>query len=528
MKEIKLYSYQKQCVDIINNLTPGAYLIVLATGLGKTVIFSHIKRQGRVLILSHREELVYQPRQYYDCSFGVEKAEKASNGEEIVSASVLSLINRLDRFKPDDFDIIITDEAHHAMAQSYRKIYDYFTPRLHLGFTATPNRADKNFLGDIYQTIVFERNIKWGIDNGYLSDIECRKVDVGYDLRNIHQYMGDFAEKELEEAVCQAKCNQAVAEVYNKYAVGPTLIFAATVNHANSIAEYIPEAEVITASTDNRAEILQRFRDGKLRCIVNCMVLTEGTDLPNIETIIMCRPTRNVSLYTQAVGRGTRLSPGKEKLHLIDCVGVSSMNICTAPVLFGISQELALRTKQDEGLLSDMESRIENAQKKIMFRKDFWEINSELVDIFTGNGRYDTHGINFIAMSNGDLVCPIGQRKSIRIAAEDMVGRTTLQIIDGQEIIDSKSNMRMQDALDAAHSKLSVEYLDFQKLWNKQYISAWGNDEATSRQADLIRKLYTKDERQELNLNLAELSKYQASVLIARRVADNDKPRRSA
>ena len=175
-----------------------------------------------------------------------------------------------------------------------------------------------------------------------------------------------------------------------------------------------------------------------------------------------------------------------------------------------------------------MESRIENAQKKIMFRKDFWEINSELVDIFTGNGRYDTHGINFIAMSNGDLVCPIGQRKSIRIAAEDMVGRTTLQIIDGQEIIDSKSNMRMQDALDAAHSKLSVEYLDFQKLWNKQYISAWGNDEATSRQADLIRKLYTKDERQELNLNLAELSKYQASVLIARRVADNDKPRRSA
>ena len=105
-----LRPYQQECVDVIDNIDPGSYLVVLATGLGKTMIFSHIKRKGRVLILSHRDELVRQPAKYYECSFGIEKAGEVSHGEEVVSASVQSLIHRLDRFQPDDFDTIITDE----------------------------------------------------------------------------------------------------------------------------------------------------------------------------------------------------------------------------------------------------------------------------------------------------------------------------------------------------------------------------------------------------------------------------------
>ena len=124
--EITLRPYQEECINLINNTESGSHLIVLATALGKTVIFSHIKRRGRVLILSHREELVHQPEKYYDCSFGVERAEETSKGEEVISASVQTLIHRLDKFSPTDFDTIITDEAHHAVAPSYRKIYDYF------------------------------------------------------------------------------------------------------------------------------------------------------------------------------------------------------------------------------------------------------------------------------------------------------------------------------------------------------------------------------------------------------------------
>ena len=106
-------------------------------------------------------------------------AKEHSNGsEEIVIASVASLVRRLDRFSPDDFDMIITDEAHHAAAESYKKIYNYFHPRLHIGFTATPNRGDNVRLDDVFEDIIFERDLKWVIQNNYLSDINCLKADV--------------------------------------------------------------------------------------------------------------------------------------------------------------------------------------------------------------------------------------------------------------------------------------------------------------------------------------------------------------
>ena len=136
-----LRDYQRECIAAIPE--SGRFLIHMATGLGKTVTFSQIPRRGRMLILSHREELVTQPRKYFDCSFGVEMANRRSDGEEVVSASVQSFVRRFARFRPDAFDIIVTDECHHACSPTYMKIYEHFAPRLHLGFTATPNRAER-------------------------------------------------------------------------------------------------------------------------------------------------------------------------------------------------------------------------------------------------------------------------------------------------------------------------------------------------------------------------------------------------
>lgn len=138
--DIKLRNYQQEVLNIIDNLEPGAYLIQMATGLGKTATFTNIKRKGRVLVLAHREELINQPVKYYDCPVGIEMANRHSNGEEVVIASVMTLIHRLEKFNPYEFDMIIIDEAHHAAATSYKKIINYFKPRLMLGFTATPNR----------------------------------------------------------------------------------------------------------------------------------------------------------------------------------------------------------------------------------------------------------------------------------------------------------------------------------------------------------------------------------------------------
>ena len=518
MKKIDLREYQQECVDIINNLESGAYLVVLATGLGKSAIFTHIQRKGRVLILSHREELVHQPAQYYDCSFGVEQAKEVSHGEDVVSASVQSLVRRLDKFDPYDFDTIIIDESHHSVAPTYMKILDYFKPRLLLGFTATPNRRDKIGLSEVFDSIIYNHDIKWGIQNNYLSDIECRKVDVGYDLTGVHKRHGDFAPEELENAIDVARVNEAIGEVYNNYAVGKTLIFAAGVEHANNLAKIIPGAEVITGTTPNRGEILDRFEHGDLDCIVNCMILTEGVDLPCVETVLIARPTHNLSLYCQMVGRGTRLYPGKKKLNLIDCVGVSKLNICTAPMLFGIDPEVAARTMQDKGLLSDMEQRIDKTAQKIQFGKDFWRINAELVNIFEADGGYDLHGINFTAMANGGLVCSLGDKKSILIEPEDALGRTTLRHMNGDFTIESFADMKMQDALDEAYQLLISQYSSNAALWDKSMAEVWGSQPISERQAVLVMNLYKPAELANMEVDINTLSKYQASVLISRKV----------
>lgn len=312
---ITLRDYQQECLDIIEAQPPGSYLIQMATGLGKTATFTHIPRQGRVLVLAHREELVHQPIKYYDCPVGVEMAKESSNGEEVVIASVQSLVRRLDKFSPYDFDILITDECHRSAASTYQKIYQHFKPRLHLGFSATPNRSDHVRLDTVFSDIIFQRDLRWGIQNGYLTDIHCLRVDIGYDLSAVRTRMGDYAPGELEEAM--EGTADAIAEAYRDYAQGATLIFAVSVRQAHEIADRIDGAVVVTGETKDRASIIQDFTDGKIPCIVNVMVFTEGTDIPRVETVMIARPTQSESLYAQMVGRGLRLYPGKDKLFLI-------------------------------------------------------------------------------------------------------------------------------------------------------------------------------------------------------------------
>ncbi|MBO7377685.1 MAG: DEAD/DEAH box helicase, partial [Clostridia bacterium] len=383
---MELRDYQAECVKAIDDMESGRGLVSMATGLGKTVVFSRIKRKGRVLILSHREELVSQPLKYYDCPCGVEQGENRSHGEEVVSASVQSLARRLDRFSPDDFDTIITDEAHHAAAPTYKKIYAYFRPRLHIGFTATPSRGDKVRLDDVFDKIIFTRDLRWGIINGWLTDVMCLRVNVSYDLRGVKRRLGDFVAADLDRAVNTVPANREVADICKKYAKGQTLIFASGVAHAENIAARIEGAVAVSASTPNRASVIEAFKRKEIRCLVNCMVFTEGTDLPMIETIIIARPTQNQSLYAQMVGRGLRKYEGKKFLTLVDCVGVSgSLEICTAPSLMGLdtSGVPKSREKMLEGMLTDMQRTVENACDC----PENWILNVQAVRLFAADQR---------------------------------------------------------------------------------------------------------------------------------------------
>lgn len=494
---ITLRPYQREAIEALPE--SGAVLERLATGLGKTVIFSHIPRRGRMLCLSHREELVRQPAKYFDCSVGFEQAEHHSHGEEVILASVQSLSRRLDRFRPDDFDIIITDEAHHAAAKTYRKIYDHFSPRLHVGFTATPNRGDKVRLDDIYSDIVFDRDLVWGIRNGYLSDIYCLRADIGYDLTKVATSLGDYAPGELEEAMNVDACNEAIAEAYREYAVGQTVIFASSVAHAEAIAERIPGAVVVSAKTKNRGEIIADFTARKIPCIVNCMIFTEGTDIPLIETVIIARPTKNDALYTQMVGRGLRLHPGKEKLVLIDCVGVTrSAGLCTAPSLLGIDIESVPSYNREmiRGDLFDLEEKVTHLSDT----PESWIRNMEIVDLWAQQQKYDTHDINFFKMPNGDLKLTMPSRKPIVIGAPDELGKTNFR----------GKTMPMQEAIDTVFAELIADHADERQIWNRKIVNRWGKDPATEKQLKFIRRLCR-------NISVPkDLTKSQANMIISR------------
>lgn len=495
---IELRPYQQECVDVIDNLLPGSYLIQMATGLGKTVTFSQIKRRGRMLILSHREELVNQPRKYFNCSYGIEMATQHSNGEEVVSASVQTLVRRLDHFRPDDFDILITDEAHHAAAKTYKKIYSFFEPRLHLGFTATPNRGDHVRLDDVYQDIVFQRDLRWGIKNNYLSDIYCLRANIGYDLRQVARRMGDYAPGELEKAMNIEGQNKAIAEAYQKYAKGQTLIFATSVDHARAIAAEIPGAFAITAETKNRQELIDAFTRREIPVLVNCMIFTEGTDIPLVETIIIARPTQNDSLYAQMVGRGLRLYPGKDKLTLIDCVGVTGRNsICTAPSLIGVDASMLPPQKQDEviGNLFDLPEVI----KMKSDTPESWIRNMEIVNLWAKEQDYALHDVNWFKMPNGDFVCHLLNRAKLVIPAQDELGHTTW----------AGKKVPMQDAFDQAYLYLKERCSDSEYIWNLKKVKRWKDQEASEKQKTIIkRRLKTYD--------VDGLTKFEASQILNR------------
>ena len=527
MGELILRDYQKECLEKIDRCAKGAYLVSMATGLGKTVIFSHIKRRGRVLVLSHREELVYQPVKYYDCPCGIEKAESRSNGEQVVLASVQTLIKRLDRFSPYDFDVIITDEAHHAAAPSYKKIYAYFKPRLHIGFTATPNRGDKVRLDDVYEDIIFERNLRWGIEHDYLTDVKCLRVKVSYDLSSVRRRMGDFVQDDLAKAVDNDFFNDEIAEAYRKFANGQTLIFASSVAHAENIAKKIDGAVVVSQKTVGRSKIIKDFTDRKIKCIVNCMIFTEGTDMPLIETIMVARPTQNASLYTQMVGRGLRKYPGKRYLTLIDLVGVSKTDICTAPTLMGLDLEDVPSSKRNDisgAMLTGMEQAIETARDC----PENWVLNVERVKLFVGAFGADTHNVNWSKKANGSLVYQFSCGDRIGIKAVDELGKTKIMryvFDDHTERFDytESDEMSFQKALDLSYDIFSSEYADERRLWDLMEYYRWSEEPATQKQTEYL-KAVLKDEFESLSLG-RRLTKGDCSQMINMLKLRNTSPR---
>ncbi len=326
-------------------------LMVMFTGGGKTITFGMIVRKciekgGRVLILAHRKELIDQAANKLDLlgvEVGIERAEHQARSlyePDAVVATVQTLRgDRLESWPRDHFRMIIVDEAHHAVADSYRRILAHFSPAYVLGVTATADRADEESLSKVFQSIAFEMNLWDGMTapepGPYLSRLKFVQCDVDIDLRDLRVKGDDFTDEDLEARIgplVEVLANAIRQEAGDRR----TLIFTPQVKSSQAMATALQSmgiaADWVSGDDPDRDAKVARFRSGEIRILSNVGIFTEGVDVPEISAIALCRPTRSRPLYSQIVGRGTRLAPGKDSCLLIDFNFLTAKHDLVKPV----------------------------------------------------------------------------------------------------------------------------------------------------------------------------------------------------
>lgn len=309
-------------------------LLVLPTGTGKTIVFSKIiedrvRKGERVLVIAHRGELLEQASDKLYKSTGLktatEKAEQTSLGSfyRVVVGSVQTMQRekRLNQFPPEYFDTIVIDEAHHAISDGYQRVLHHFEDANVLGVTATPDRGDMRNLGSYFESLAYEYGLAEAIKSGYLSPIKALTIPLKLDLSNVKQQAGDFSTKDLGTAL-DPYLEQIAEEMKKQCFNRKTVVFLPLVKTSQKFRDILNKhgfkaAEVNGESAD-REQVLKDYEEGKYNVLCNSMLLTEGWDCPSVDCVIVLRPTKVRALYSQMVGRGTRLAPGKKELLLLD------------------------------------------------------------------------------------------------------------------------------------------------------------------------------------------------------------------
>lgn len=339
-------------------------LLVLPTGTGKTIVFSAVaeeavKRGGRVLILAHRGELLEQAADKLEKSTGLrsslEKAESSCLGSwyRVAVGSVQSLQrpSRLDRFALDYFSTIIIDEAHHCLSDGYQRVLEHFSAAKVLGVTATPDRGDMRSLGQYFETLAYEYTLVQAIRDGYLSPIKALTVPLRLDLSSVGVQNGDFKVGDLGTAL-DPYLDAIADEMLKNCANRKTVVFLPLVKTSQKFRDILNakgfRAAEVNGESDDRAEVLRDFEAGKYNVLCNSMLLTEGWDCPSVDCVIVLRPTKIRSLYSQMVGRGTRLYPGKDHLLLLDFLWHTERHeLCHPAALVAESPDVAKKMTEN-------------------------------------------------------------------------------------------------------------------------------------------------------------------------------------
>lgn len=337
MGGMTLRPYQQEAMEAVLGQWEQGFqktLLVLPTGCGKTIVFAKIAEErvrhgDRVLILAHRGELLDQAADKLETATGlksaVEKAEQSCIGSwyRVVVGSVQTMMRgtRLSGFPEDYFDTIIIDEAHHCISDSYQRILEHFHSANVLGVTATPDRGDMKNLGQVFESLAYEYSLPKAIKEGFLSPIKAQTIPLQLDLTGVGMQSGDFRAGDLDTALDPYLYK--IAEEMTRYCHDrKTVVFLPLVKTSQKFRDILNaqgfRAAEVNGNSDDRETVLRDFDQGKYNVLCNSMLLTEGWDCPSVDCIVVLRPTKVRSLYSQMVGRGTRLFPGKDHMLLLD------------------------------------------------------------------------------------------------------------------------------------------------------------------------------------------------------------------
>lgn len=333
----ELHAHQADALDALDQMRATGKTIALLThaqGAGKTVvaICDAMRLGGRTLFLVHRRELVTQAydefkKRWPEASAGLYLGDVRDSDAYNIAGSIQSVAEHLKDFDPGAFRYLVIDEAHHAAAPTYKKVLAYFEPKFVLGLTATPERADGQSVLDIFCDYAHRLSLREAIERGALVPIRCVRVKTNVDLSRVRYNHVQYNRRDIERAIFIPPRDRLIVETYQKHVAGrKAVVFCVNVRHGEALAQLFRREGVPARSVSGRmpkterGDYLEMFHAGDLRVLCACDILNEGWDCPDVEVLMMARPTLSKVIYLQQLGRGTRTAPGKECLVVFDFV----------------------------------------------------------------------------------------------------------------------------------------------------------------------------------------------------------------
>lgn len=391
---MELRKYQQESINSIQeewNNGRKRTLLVLPTGCGKTVVFTKlaeemVKQGKRVLILAHRTELLEQASdklfKITGLKTALEKADSTAIGSwcrvSVGSVQTLQRDKRLNQFPKDYWDVIIVDEAHHILSDGYMKVMKYFDVANVLGVTATPDRSDMRNLGSYFDSLAYEYSLVQAIKEGYLSKIKALTIPLSLDLSNVSMSAGDFKASDVGTAL-DPYLEQIADEMVKQCADRKTVVFLPLVKTSQKFRDILNakgfRAAEVNGESKDRADVLEDFEKDRYNVLCNSMLLTEGWDCPSVDCVVVLRPTKVRALYSQMIGRGTRLYPGKKELLLLDFLWHTERHelcrpahlICETPE---VAQKMVENMEEQTGVMLDLEDMEVKATEDVVAQRE--------------------------------------------------------------------------------------------------------------------------------------------------------------